>query len=151
MNNQLPDLDCACATVRRAARLVTQLYSEEMRGTVDPPQYSLLSAISAKPRLIQSHLGTAMGLDKTTVSRNLSVMEGKGWIETSSTQDGRERGYQLTPLGKKTLASAKPAWLRAQKKLRAALKTGEWEKLFETLNQITDAALNGAHNQRNRA
>ena len=28
----LPDIECACATVRRAARLVTQLYDEEFRG-----------------------------------------------------------------------------------------------------------------------
>ncbi len=139
MNNQFPELGCACATVRRAARLVTQLYSDEMRGTVDPPQFSLLTAIGTRPGIIQTQLGGAMGLDKTTVSRNLRVMRAYGWIAASSAGDRREKGYKLTPLGRDTLASAKPAWLRAQKKLQAVLKPGAWEKLFVTLNHVADA------------
>lgn len=139
MKSQLPDLSCACATLRRAARLVTQLYSQEMRGTVEPPQFSLLTALSVSPGMSQSRFGIVMGLDKTTVSRNLRVMKAYGWIESTSAGDGRERGYKLTPLGKETLASAKPAWLRAQKKLQAVLKPGGWEKLFATLSHVADA------------
>ena len=35
MIERLPDIECACATVRRAARLVTQLYDEELEGRLE--------------------------------------------------------------------------------------------------------------------
>jgi DNA-binding MarR family transcriptional regulator len=141
MSTQLPELGCACATLRRAARLVTQLYSQEMGRTVEPAQYTLLSAMSAKPGLNQSRLSAALGLDKTTMSRNLRVMKAYGWIKTAGTGDRRESGYLLTAAGKKTLASAKPKWSSAQAKLRSRLKPGEWEKLFEVLGPVSVAAL----------
>ena len=141
MSTQLPDLGCVCATLRRAARLVTQLYSQEMGIIVEPSQYTLLSAMSAQPGLNQSRLSAALGLDKTTMSRNLRVMKAYGWIKTAGTGDRRESGYLLTPAGKKTLASAKPKWSRARAKLRSRLKPGDWETLFEVLGRISVAAL----------
>jgi DNA-binding MarR family transcriptional regulator len=137
----LPDLSCACATIRRAARLVTQLYSQEMGGEIEPAQFSLLTALHTQPRLNQSRLATALGLDKTTMSRNLRVVQSYGWIKTATTKDLRESGYILTALGKKTLAAAQPAWSRAQTRLRSNLKPGEWEKMMEVLGRLSTASL----------
>jgi len=137
----LPDLECACANVRRTARLVTQLYSHEMGGNVEPAQFSLLTVLSRKPGASQAPLGRALGLDKTTLSRNLRLMEKNGWIVPVLTDDHRERGYQLTAAGQKILAEAKPGWSRAQAKLRAALKPGEWESLLEVFGRVAEAAL----------
>jgi DNA-binding MarR family transcriptional regulator len=138
--SQLPDLVCACATLRRAARLVTQLYSHEMGGQIEPAQFTLLMAVSQQPGLNQTALGAALGLDKTTMSRNLRVMNKQGWIETTRTGDRRESGYTLTPAGNKELTAAKPAWARAQAKLRANLKTGDWQRIFKVINQVSAAA-----------
>jgi DNA-binding MarR family transcriptional regulator len=137
----LPDLDCACATVRRAARLLTQLYSHEMGSEIEPAQFALLSALSLHPGAKQAGLGRALGLDKTTMSRNLSVMKKNGWIEAGVAGDRRERGYRITAAGEKILAAAKPGWARAQQKLRAALEPGDWDQMFEVFGRVAEAAL----------
>ncbi len=141
MSGNLPDLDCACANLRRAARLVTQLYSHEIGPDVEPTQFSLLTALDRHPGAGQALLGRALGLDKTTMSRNLRLMQRNGWIELASTDDGRERCYRLTPRGEKIFSSAKPGWMRAQAKLRAALRTGEWEALLKASSRVAEAAI----------
>jgi DNA-binding MarR family transcriptional regulator len=137
--SQLPDLVCACATVRRAARLVTQLYSQEMGGQIEPTQFTLLMAMSQHAGLNQTQLGSALGLDKTTMSRSLRVMNRHGWVQPTRMADGRESGYTITAAGSKKLAAAKPAWSRAQTKLRSNLKSLDWQDMLKTINQVSAA------------
>jgi DNA-binding MarR family transcriptional regulator len=134
------DLNCACASIRRTARVVTQLYSQEMGGVVEPAQYTLLNVLSRLPGTTQVSLGRALGMDKTTMSRNLRVMEKNSWVEPSITDDHRERGYRLTAIGKKVLTAAKPGWERAQRKLRAAIKPGEWDEMLKLFSSVAEAA-----------
>jgi DNA-binding MarR family transcriptional regulator len=136
----LPALDCACATVRRTARLVTQLYSREIGHGVEPTQFLLLSVLQARPGVSQAPLGRALGLDKTTLSRNLQVMKRNGWIERAKSDDQRERGYQLTCDGAKLLAATRPGWKRAQQKLRSALRATEWQNTLSVFNSVSSAA-----------
>lgn len=138
----LPDLDCACASVRRAARLVTQLYGREM-GKVEPSQFMLLSVLKHRAGCGQAPLGRALGFDKTTLSRNLSLMRRNGWIELAKSDDKRERGYRLTSSGEEVLATAKPGWKRAQEKLRAAMTSAEWETMWKVFAVVARAAQGG--------
>ncbi len=140
LTEPLPDLHCACANLRRAARLVTQLYSDEMGSTMEPSQFSLLMALSYSPGTSQVALGGALGLDKTTTSRNLRLLEKNGWIEPASADNRRERGYRLTPGGEKIFAATKPGWLRAQAKLKVFFQPTEWENVVAVVSQVTEAA-----------
>lgn len=141
----LPDLGCACANLRRAARLVTQLYSHEMGAAIEPGQFSLLSALSLHPELGQARLAHALGLDKTTMSRNLRVMEKNRWIAPAPTEDSRESRYRLTPAGQKLLSATRPAWLRAQARLRATLKAREWDTMSKLFGRVAEAAYQARH------
>ena len=138
----LPDLDCACATIRRTARLVTQLYSQEMGPNIEPPQFALLSAFQYRPGIGQTQLARALGLDKTTLSRNLRLMQRNGWITPAedSPNKGDRKGYGLTPEGERILAETRPGWMRAQEKLRSALVAGEWDTTLKTFGQVAQAA-----------
>ena len=134
------DIDCACASVRRTARLVTKLYANEMGKALEPTQFSLLSLLDRMPGRGQSVLAEAFGLDKTTLSRNLRLMEKSGWIEPVSSDDLRERGYRLTAKGNSLLAKARPGWRKAQDKLRAAMTPAEWEAMMTAFRIAAGAA-----------
>ena len=136
----LPELECACATVRRAARLVTQLYDRELRPHLEAAQFALLTAIARHPDATQVLLARALGFDKTTLSRNLSLLEKKGWIEYHRLVDQRERGFRLTKAGQGRLRAAKPAWRRAQARLRSAMSSAQWDQMWQALHNVTNAA-----------
>ena len=129
----LPKIDCACANARRAARLITQLYSQEMGNHIEPGQFSLLMAIGQYPGCQQNTLGQALGFDKSTLSRALKVMRRNDWIEPGHS------GYRLTKAGVKVLAETTPGWQRAQQKLQAASRN--WDRMLTTLHQAAEAAI----------
>ena len=131
---------CACAAVRHASRLITQIYEEELREHLAVPQFALLSVLEQRPGCSQALLAKALDLDKTTLSRNLSLMERNGWIGRASSDDRRERGYRLTAAGSKLLKAARPGWKRAQDRLRAAMTAGQWEAMWQTFGDIANAA-----------
>jgi DNA-binding MarR family transcriptional regulator len=136
----LPDIECACATARRAARLVTQLYDEEFRGRLEAAQFALLSAIERQAGFNQSTLANALGLDKTTLSRNLSVLARRGWVERQAATDQRERGFRLTPAGRGLLKTSRPAWKRAQARLRSAMTGEQWDQMRQAFRVVTNAS-----------
>jgi DNA-binding MarR family transcriptional regulator len=136
----LPDIECACATLRRAARLLTQLYDEELRPHLQASQFALLMALDRRPRCNQSMLSRALAFDKTTLSRNLGLMERNGWIEYAAAGDRRERGFRLTAAGRKLLRTARPGWQRAQDRLRSSMTGDRWDAMWRVLHNLTNAA-----------
>jgi DNA-binding MarR family transcriptional regulator len=131
---------CACAAVRHAARLVTQLYEEELRAHLAMPQFALLSVIRHRPGCSQAVLARALDFDKTTLSRNLKLMEKNGWITHALSSDQRVRGYRITPAGVGLLLAAKPGWDRAQSRFRSAMSKGQWDAMWKAFGSITEAA-----------
>jgi DNA-binding MarR family transcriptional regulator len=135
----LPDLACACATARRAARLITQMYSDHLRGYgLEAAQFSLLSALHQHPGCSQTQLARALGYDKTTLSRNVKLLHKNGWVRTQPAQ--RESALFLTPEGKKILARAQPGWNRAQQQLRSAMSPAEWNAMGKGMRALTRTA-----------
>jgi DNA-binding MarR family transcriptional regulator len=130
----LPELMCACATVRRASRLVTRRYDQHLREFgLEATQFALLSAVEAQPGKSQVALGAALGLEKATLSRNLRLMETKGWVRV-------ERGVALTEEGRALMARAKTGWRQAHAELQGAMGNDDWEAMGRGLRAMTEAA-----------
>jgi DNA-binding MarR family transcriptional regulator len=141
--NALTDLACACATARQVARVLTQLYDSRLRDTgMEAPQFALMMTLDKQGPCSQGALGRRYALDKTTVSRNLKLLERNGWIASSAANDKRERRFTLTAAGRKQLAAAKPEWKKAQEQLRAGMTTEQWDTMFRVFRTITEAAQN---------
>jgi len=119
--------------------MVTQFYGAELGGRLEIPQFGLLSMLDGRPGCPQAALARALNLDKTTLSRNLKLMEKNGWIARAESDDLRERGYHLTPPGKKLLQAARPGWKRAQARFRAAMGDGRWDAMWGVLEEIAEA------------
>jgi DNA-binding MarR family transcriptional regulator len=135
------DPACACATARQVARVLTQMYDGRLRASgLEAPQFALMMALDHQEPCSQVALGRRSALDKTTISRNLKVLERNGWIECSVANDRRERQVTLSPEGRKRLAAAQPQWKKAQDELRSAMTAGQWDAMFQTFATVTDAA-----------
>lgn len=133
-------LPCACANIRRAARLVTQLYDQDLRRAgIRVTQFTLLQALVQAGSISQGKLGDVLGLDSTTLTRTLTLLRNKGWIQAECGEDRRQVWLTLTAEGKREYGRAKPYWLSAQKRLRRALGETHWQQLMETA--IRTAAL----------
>ena len=134
-------IPCACVAARRAARAVTQLYDRHLHASgVEGTQFALLSVMAALGSSRQASIGQAFALDKTTLSRNLKLMQRNGWIEAAAADDRRERRYTLTDAGQERLAAARPNWQRAQEGLRAAMSAAEWKAMWKAFTVVTAAA-----------
>ncbi len=137
----LNDLACACASARRVARVLTQFYDSRLRTSgMEAPQFSLMLALELAGASSQVDLGRRFAMDKTTVSRNLKLLERNRWIQAAPSGDKRVRRFQLTATGRKCLAAAKPEWEKAQEQLRAGMTAEHWNSMFEAFRIATKAA-----------
>lgn len=137
----LPPLPCACATVRRAMRAISQLYDTELRSTgLTLAQFTLLQFLATAGRTRQSEIGEMLALDPTTLSRTLRPLLAEGWIGIRPGRDRRERYVEATGAGARKLAEAAPHWERTQARLRRSLGRGGWDALFDVLTRATRAA-----------
>jgi DNA-binding MarR family transcriptional regulator len=137
----LTDLPCACATARQVARVLTQLYDSRLRSTsLEAPQFALMMTLEKQGACSQVDLGRRYALDKTTVSRNLRLLEHAGWIESSVGRDRRKRVFILTAAGRERLARAKPKWKEAQNQLRSRMTGEQWDTMFRTFRAVTRTA-----------
>jgi DNA-binding MarR family transcriptional regulator len=136
--NSIPDLPCLCASYRRAARALTQLYDDAVRPLgLRATQFTILQALSLTGRVSQAQLGAILGLDSTTLTRTLGIMRRRGWIEKRRGRDGRERLFSLAQAGQQQLEQALPAWQGVQDRLSSSLAEEQWKKLFEQNREMT--------------
>src|SRR5271168_4530609 len=83
-------LPCACASIRRAARAVTQFYDAGLRPAgLRATQFTLLQALHLAPEISQKHLAELLASDSTTLTRTLAHLRRQGWIRSEPGKDRR--------------------------------------------------------------
>jgi len=116
---------CVCFNLRKAARAVTQLYDAVLRPSgLRVTQFSILAVLSRSGPLTQSRLASATVTDRTTLTRNLRLLEAKGLIRVERGADRRQREVGLTEPGRKALAKAYPLWKEAQARMAKPFERG---------------------------
>jgi len=135
----IPTLPCMCASLRRAARALTQLYEQALRPLgLRATQFTVLQALEQAGEVSQGELGQMLVMDSTSLTRTLEIMRRRGWIVKRPGKDQRERRLSLSPAGRERLRSATPAWEKAQARLRQQLGTEPWTEFLRLTNQVTN-------------
>lgn len=130
--------ECAMLRVRMAARAVTRHFEDTIRPAgLKAPQFSLLVTLKAAPGLSATEMAERLGIDRTTLVRNLNLLERDGLIATAV--DGRTRRKTLTKAGDKILARALPLWRTAQDSLVAAMGPPAWAEAKRSLRALRTA------------
>ena len=104
--------------LRRASRGVSKFYDDALMAVgLNVAQYSLLKHLQRLDRPCITGLAAAVGLDRSTLGRNLRVLEGKRLVALAGGEDQRSRLVCLTPRGKGWQARAPSAREQAQERL----------------------------------
>jgi DNA-binding MarR family transcriptional regulator len=132
--------ECTAARLRRASRALSKFYDEVLepsglRGT----QFSLLVALSLTGPAPLLRVADELGLDRTTMTRNLAPLERDGLVASVPGNDRRVRLIQLTDAGRRALAKALPLWEKAQRRVVDTLGERRWRELVAAL-QATAAS-----------
>jgi DNA-binding MarR family transcriptional regulator len=149
MENRLPSpeqvfrqIPCFCGALLVAARSVTRLYNEELRPSgVEVTQHAILMMLKALGPTPLGALGERLAVDKTTISRNVKLLERNRWVTTNRGEDARERVASITNAGAAALDKARPFWDRAQKRMRAALTSREFDQFRGRFPDLALAAM----------
>jgi DNA-binding MarR family transcriptional regulator len=114
--------ECYCATLRQAARAISQKYDVALRGTdLTITQLTLLMMLEEMYRPRVNDLADALAMDQTSLSRTLRIMERDGLIGAVAGKDKRESRWVLAARGQQRLKRAMPAWRAAQKSVEKLL------------------------------
>jgi DNA-binding MarR family transcriptional regulator len=132
---------CTCSELRRAARAVTLLYDNAFRSSgLLSTQLGVLHVIYISDSIRISHLAKELGMDRTTLTRNLSVLQRQGFIKISSGKDNRTRIVTITNKGRTTIAKAIPLWNAIQNKVKQQMGEALWNELMDNLSQFVKVA-----------
>ena len=133
-----PLLPCTCANLRRAARVVTRLYNQELQSDgIEVTQFALLMALDQVGEIAQGKLGEILALDSTSLTRMLKLLKDHGWVQAIEGDDRRRRIFCLTKAGREKFQQSLSHWKQAQNQLRSALGGMAYSELNGLLAGIT--------------
>lgn len=139
----LGELEVELTRLFRRARSAQQRTAAQVHPDLDAAGYAVLVAVrdlAAHGGARGGDLSGALGLHKSTMSRNISALERLGLIErVPDPEDARARQVRLTPQGSEALERS---FEGRRERLRSQLKTwdaGDVAALARLLRRLNDA------------
>ena len=132
---------CACATIRRTDRVLTQFYDEILAPSgLYVTQFTLLAALTEAAPATINRLAKILVMDRTTLTRNLEVLAKQRLVRIDEGEDRRTRLVHLTQEGEQALRRAWPLWQEAQARIEHVLGRERFEGLLTDLSAVLAAA-----------
>src|SRR6476646_7365212 len=92
--------DCFCLASRQAARKITRFYDRYMQKSgIRVTQFTILAQLMLRGEMPIGKLAGILGMERTTVTRNLTLLEGRKWISIKPGHDPRSRIIAITAQG----------------------------------------------------
>ncbi|MFI8481263.1 MarR family winged helix-turn-helix transcriptional regulator [Pseudomonas sp. NPDC078700] len=129
--------ECLCTQLRRASRGVSKLYDDALSAVgINVAQYALLKHLQRLQQPSISDLAQALGLDRSTLGRNLRVLEAKGLVVMQEGVDQRSRIVWLSVQGEQVIIEAFAAWQCVQALLAERVGADRVETLTHLLSEL---------------
>ena len=124
--------------LRRAQVAVFDHFAEAFKDLeLTPGQLGALALIQANPGLSQSALGTALGVDRSTVVPLIDRLEARGLVvRAASPRDRRSHALQLSAAGGRLLGQAAARVRAHESPIAHRLSEPERRSLLELLGRI---------------
>ncbi len=128
---------CVCFNFRKVTRSISQLYDEALKPTgLRDTQYALLYVTASRQPINFNDIAKITSSDKTTIARNLKVLEGKGLVYFEAGEDRREREVSLTKKGQEILLKAYPLWKSIQDRVKDVMGKNRVDQLLDDLSAV---------------
>ncbi len=129
--------ECLVVRLRMLNRVVTNIYDDALRPLgVKASQLNILVVTARLGLARPADVCKRLQLDTSTLSRNVERMRAKGWLEVVADVDGRAQPFRLTPKGRKLLERAKPAWEKAQEKVKKLIGADAVASIDDAVQRI---------------
>jgi DNA-binding MarR family transcriptional regulator len=126
--------NCVCFNLRWVARAVTQFYDAEMRRHgIRPTQGSILASLQAKDSWNMAELSEWLGMERTTLVRNLRPLQRDGLVQVDGGGRGTRVELKITAKGRKQIEKITPAWKSAQSAVVKTLGEKRWSTILSDL------------------
>ncbi len=114
-NEYMAAAGCFCLASRQAARKITRLYDTCMQESgIRATQFTILSQLMLRGEMQVGKLAGFLGMERTTLTRNLALLEGQSWISIQPGEDSRARLIAITAQGRGMVRRGFPYWSKAQ-------------------------------------
>jgi len=128
---------CVCFNLRRAARQVTQRFDRTLRQSgLKANQFSILMASYDQAGILLTRMAKTLGMERTTLTRNLAFLERLEMVSIEPGDDRRERRIRITEKGASLLEKALPLWQQAQREIVELIGGDKWEGLLSGLHEV---------------
>ena len=126
---------CNCYTIRKISSKISKIYDNAL-NTVDLKitQYAILKYIIILKKTSLKNLSTAMDYNRSTLGRNIRVLERKKLIRFNKGEDKREVEITITNDGHKIFKIARQYWENINNQISENLGKNKRKMLEEILN-----------------
>jgi len=133
---------CNCLALRQAARHVTQIYDRLLAASgLRATQYSILARLKRNGPMTINALSAELGMDRTTLGRNIRPLRRDGLIAVARGRDDRRsKELQLTREGAARVRAAFKDWTQAQAQFEGAFGVARARELRALMHDVTAAA-----------
>ncbi len=130
---------CICFNVRRASKVITAIYERMFKPVgITAPQGTLLASIRELGPLTVNELAEAIATDRTTLTRNLKILERDGLIDLKPGEDKRVKKVVITEQGLKKSNQASALFKAFQQQLNQSVGQERIDALCQELSEVMD-------------
>jgi DNA-binding MarR family transcriptional regulator len=132
--------NCVCFNLRRVTRMLSQFFDVEMRRHgLRSTQWPILAALQSLGSANMAELSEVLGMDRTTLLRNLRPLQRDGLVLAEGSERGGRVEVSLTPKGRKQFDKLFPAWQSAQRTAVQVLGEKRWSSVIADLETVASA------------
>jgi DNA-binding MarR family transcriptional regulator len=119
------------------SRSISRAYDAALRPhAVTVAQLNILATVGDLGPAPSGEIAAALWMEISTLSRNVRLMAGEGWIKSDRTGRGNGRILRITDSGLEKLNEVLPAWREAQSSTRDLLGAQSAAQIAGTVDRI---------------
>lgn len=130
---------CYCLMLRRAASSVTDMYDKALAEYgITLNQFSIIINLNNMSMATTTELAQQIGLERSTLVRNLKAIMAMGYIENVSGENERNNHLRVTSSGRHLLKLTIPVWQSVQDKISESLGSENAALLMDMLYKLQE-------------